>query len=274
MTNLAQLAVPEGVRQQVHRRWPAVGPAWSAVVVDELHELLAEHHATHPQVMPARYGLVVSADTPTGPLVFRSTPDPDGGHQATVSRALAKLGVSPRLHQVRTTDIGIWTVMDRVTPGIPLGDLTEPPTPGAIVEMLQPLADQPAPDADLPSIFHWLRGRLTDDHLNDLPRGRSVAPLPERSQAIILLDELAQSHIPSLCHGDASPWNILTKHRDHLSLIDPRGTSGELAYDVAIAVSKLDTNTFQSAIAFLSKELRVDLDRIYSWVSVAKAARV
>ncbi|BCJ36183.1 hypothetical protein Athai_36860 [Actinocatenispora thailandica] len=271
MTELAHLAVPEDVRQQVHRRWPTAGPAWSAVVVNELHELLTEHHATHPQVMPARYGLVVSANTPTGTLVFRSTPDPDGVHQAAVSPALAELDVSPRLHQVRTTDTGVWTVMDRITPGVPLGDLTEPPTLDAIVGMLRPLAGQPTPAADLPSLFDWLRDRLTDDHLNDLPRGRSVAPLSERLQALALLDELAHDHVPALCHGDTSPWNILTG--DRLYLIDPRGVAGELAYDAAIiALKAADKIPISRTSKALGAALGITPERITIWVSVGVAA--
>ncbi|MEV0838503.1 aminoglycoside phosphotransferase family protein [Actinocatenispora sera] len=273
MTELAQLAVPEDVRQQIHRRWPTAGPAWSAVVADELHELLAEHHATHPQVMPARYGLVISANTPTGPLVFRSTPDPDGVHQATVSRALAELDVSPHIHQVHASDTGVWTIMDRITPGIPLGDLTDPPTLDAIVGMLRPLAGQPAPDANLPSLFDWIRDRLTDDHLNDLPRGRTVAPLPERRQALALTNELARDHIPGLCHGDTSPWNILTG--DRLYLIDPRGVSGELAYDAAIiAVKAARDRPIDQTIRTISAALGLDSHRVAAWTTVAAAARV
>jgi streptomycin 6-kinase len=154
-----------------------------------------------------------------------------------------------------------------------LGNLTEPPTPDAIVGMLRPLADQPAPTADLPSLLHWLRDRLNDDHLNDLPRGRSVAPLPERRQALVLPDELTRDHVPGLCHCGASPWNIPSG--DRLYLIDPRGISGELAYDAAIialkATNELPCTRYTEA---LGRALHIDPSRIRTWTKVTQAGRV
>jgi streptomycin 6-kinase len=161
--------------------------------------------------------------------------------------------------------------MDRIIPGVALGDLTELPTFDEIAGMLRPLTGQPAPDPDLPNLFDWLRDRLTDDHLNDLPRGRTVAPLAERRQALASLDELARDHVPGLCDGDASPWNILTGNQ--LYLIDPRGVAGEISFDLAIIAIKGRCLSHKS-ISALTRALSISLPRVNIWATISQAARV
>ncbi|WP_203665086.1 aminoglycoside phosphotransferase family protein, partial [Actinocatenispora rupis] len=78
-----------------------------------------------------------------------------------------------------------------------------------------------------------------------------------------------------LCHADASPWNILTGKDERLYLIDPRGITGEVAYDAAIIALKAATRIPVEATARgLDSMLGIDSDRVLSWVLVAVAARV
>ncbi|GAA5161205.1 hypothetical protein GCM10023214_26110 [Amycolatopsis dongchuanensis] len=63
------------------------------------------------------------------------------------------------------------------------------------------------PSPDLPLLTDWLRGRLSNDKLTELPAGEQVAPKAERVRALALLDDLAADLRPGVCHGDASPWN-------------------------------------------------------------------
>ena len=269
------IAIRADVLEGIRARWPELAEPWSASVLDELHELCARHRAEPVAVLKARFGLVVKANSPDGMLVLRSSPDPEGRHQGSVSAALAELGVSPRIHEFSASDHATWSVMDFVQPGLPLGDRETMPGLEHIATMLEPMIEQPAPHPNLPNVVEWLRERLNDDHLRDLAPGRQVASPEERHFALKLLDELAADHLPGLCHGDASSWNILTGKAERLYLIDPRGISGEAAYDAAvIALKESSRIPIKCTVRTLSNLLGLSAGRILSWVDVAKAARV
>lgn len=271
----APIAVRPDVLEGIRARWPELAGPWSASVVAELHELCQRYDAKPVGVLPARFGFIVKAMTPDGALALRSSPDPDGRSQGVVAAALADLGVSPRIHEFTVTSHGSWTVMDFIAPGTPLGDHTVMPEPDHIAAMLGPLISQPAPDLGLPNLIDWLRARLTDDQLQDLAPGRQVAPPDERRSALALLEELAADHVPGLCHADASPWNVLIGPAGRLYLIDPRGITGEVAYDVAIIALKAERFVpATSSGAALAAAMSLPADRIHAWVRIARAARV
>jgi streptomycin 6-kinase len=125
------------------------------------------------------------------------------------------------------------------------------------------------------SIFDWLRTRLDDDQLTDLRPGTTVAPAEERQAAQNLLSDLVRGHTPGLCHGDASLSNILASGADGWRLIDPRGMSGESAYDVAVlAVRIVRALNSSDIVPFIAETAIVDADRVKAWMSIADAARV
>ncbi|BCJ37574.1 hypothetical protein Athai_50770 [Actinocatenispora thailandica] len=274
MTDTAPFTVPAEVIREVRTRWPHVAGTWSDSATAELQRFCDRYEATPTRVMPSRSGLIVKADTASRPLVFRYSPDPNGAAQATVAAALAALDVSPAVRETATTPHGTTTVLDFITPGTPLGDANTLPCPDHIGAMLRPLIGRPAPPG-LPSLVDWLRDRLTDDHLADLPPGRAVAPPSERRAALALLDSLSCDHVPALCHGDASPWNILYGPAGRPYLIDPRGIGGELMYDVAVIAMK--GGRFIPAVrtaAALARSLGLSLGRTETWLRIAHAARV
>jgi streptomycin 6-kinase len=260
----------------VQQRWPERGTAWADQVEDELDELCLRHGATPVRVLPARYGFVVAATSPHGPIVIRSTPDPHGPEQTAVAVALAGLGIAPAVHDYVTTDHGTWTVLDQVQPGTPLAE-ADPSTVtvGALVAPLAAMNGQPAPLAGMPSITDWLRSRLEDDDLAELPPGGTVAPASQRRAALRVLDDLAYEVPAGLCHGDASTWNVLTDGPSGWKFIDPRGVTGETAYDVAVLAFKISryVPTLDLAETF-AKTADVDADRVRDWIVVADAARV
>lgn len=269
------IEVPVDVLREVRARWPELAEPWLTTVGTELRELCDRYDATPIRVMHARFGLVIKAETPTGTLILRSSPDPEGSNQGIVSTALASLGVSPRVHELITTEHGTWTVMDCVTPGTPLGDQDSPPKLEHVVTMLRPLAGQPAPASDLPDLIEWLHHRLTDDGLQDLPAHKTVAPRKERIDALAVLDSLSHDYTPSLCHGDTSPWNVLTSTDNRLYLIDPRGIAGELPYDVAILALKPAARIpLNVSTRTLAEALSLSVERVRAWITVALAARV
>lgn len=276
-TPLAEIQVPANVNEAVHQRWPVLGPTWSKQVIEELTELCDRYQATPQRVLPARYGFVVATDTPNGPLVMRSSPDPAGPIQAKVATALADLGVAPAIHHVATTTTGTWTVMDRITPGTPIYEPAHTAVPiDALAALLRPMVGQPPPSPDIPSLTDWLRDRLTNDNLTDIaPRFDGPAPANERKDALALLDDLTTNTTEGLCHADTSLGNILIGPTNRLYLIDPRGMTGDIAYDTAVLSLKFSRLAPPpTTTATLTSHIGIDPDRAHAWATVAIAARV
>ncbi|MEW2357890.1 aminoglycoside phosphotransferase family protein [Spirillospora sp. NPDC029432] len=220
----------------------------------------------------SRYGLVVEVEADTERLVMRSSPDPDALFQAEVSQQLAKLGIGPDIREVIATKSGVWTVAARILPGYTLKNRPVPVE--QLAAALRPLRDQPA-SAHLPTLTAWLSSRLTATEDVDMPSGRTTAPEAERQHAAALLSELAEQPPQTLCHGDTSSKNILMGPAGKLYLIDPRGLSGDIAYDVAVAAWKTTSDDpLQDRAAELARLVGVDTERVQAWLVVAEAARV
>lgn len=272
---MTTLAVSSDVANAVRLRWPDRSVHWLAEAPGELAAICTRYRATPVAVLPARYGFVVAADTPTGQLVVRSSPDPDAPAQAAVAERLAELGVAPVLYEVLQTDSGTWTVMERVTPGSSFSDA--PATPqslSSLARTVEPMIGQPSPAVELMPLTSWLEDRLTDDNLADLPPGRSPAPPGDRAAALALLQELSPQ-APGLCHGDLSPGNVLHDSDGRFYFIDPRGLSGTVEYDLAVLASKAPQHGSREAVAErLAKACGLDPDIIGSWLTVSLAARV
>jgi len=117
----------------------------------------------------------------------------------------------------------------------------------------------------------------TGSSCSNHPRAQRTTRSPTRPQpcALAILDDLAEDTTPQLCHGDTSPWNILALGHDTWVLIDPRGVSGEVAYDVAVLALKLARGRSAAFItAPLAGAVGVDPERVHAWALIADAARV
>src|SRR5207248_1731399 len=127
-----------------------------------------------------------------------------------------------------------------------------------------------------PSIAEWLRDRLLDDHLSDLPPGTERADSTQREYALDVLNELAADIRAELCHGDASPWNILADANGRWLLIDPRGVSGEAEYDAAVMALKISAAvpSVPDVAGLIAVAAQLDPQRVRAWQTVAHAARV
>jgi streptomycin 6-kinase len=268
--------VPPDVIANVQQRWPDRADRWASHVEAELRELCTRYDAESLKVLPARYGFVIAAETPSGPVVLRSSPDPHGSEQAAVAATLARLGIAPTVHGTVSTDHGTWTVMERVKPGTPLA-AADPATItlNTLFSPLRAMNGQPAPVPGMPSITDWLRDRLRDDHLSDLRPGTTIATADERRAALAILEDLAHDLTPGLCHSDVSTRNILSSGQARWKFIDPRGMTGETAYDVAvlgIRVARLLPS--QDLAATVCRVAGVDAERVHAWMTLADAARV
>jgi len=268
--------VPAPVMAGIQRRWPDRAQPWANAVLDELRSLCAKYDATPRTVMPARFSLVVAADTPHGPIVLRSSPDSDGPRQAQVAAALAKIGVSPTIHEATTNGTGTWMLLDEVQPGTPLGD-TNPAevTLESLAAPLAAIASNTELATGLPHISDWLRHRLEDEHLTEVAPRTGIAPAKQRREALQTLDDLTRNARSSLCHGDTSPWNFLADRTSGWMLIDPRGVSGEVEYDLAILAMKIAACDAREAVVMrLTRTCGADSSRTRAWTVVAEAARV
>lgn len=270
------LQVPSAVAAAARGRW-AHGDEWVNSVHAELKQLCAELHAQPTRVLPARYSFVVETKTSRGPIIIRGSADPMAKHQATVARALATLGVAPAIHAVTPTATGAWTVMDQVQPGTSLVDL---PNHGhrisGFTDVLRVMVGQPAPSACLPRLTDWLEQRLCSVVLDDAAPSLGPPSDLERERATAALRDLNDDPAATrLCHGDTSWGNILLGHRDRLALIDPRGMSGDIAYDTAVFALKAGHLADAPKVAAsLANSVGLDPDRVLAWLAIARAARV
>ncbi|MEV8516166.1 phosphotransferase [Dactylosporangium sp. NPDC051484] len=268
--------IPENVVKGVRERWPDRADRWLATAGETLAELCAGYNGRPRDALHARYGYVVSVDTPDGGLVIRSSPDPDGPIQVKVSEALSALGVAPAIHQTLVTDVATWTVMEEIEPGTPFA-LTDRSSADleALTAPLASLRNQPVPVPGMPSLIPWIRGRLEDDNLKDMPVWQVPASDSERSQALNVLAELEQDFKPLLCHGDASTWNLLLTGASRWVLIDPRGIAGELAYDLAVLAMKVRGSLTAAEVGQrFAAATQVEEGRVAAWMEIALAARV
>nr|WP_244994217.1 phosphotransferase [Actinomadura coerulea] len=137
------------------------------------------------------------------------------------------------------------------------------------------MLDRKTENDRLPTLVDWLRSRLNDERSNDLPSGRTWASQVERRRAAAILEDLGTEDSNMVCHGDASSSNILVGDGEELFLVDPRGVSGDVCYDVAVAAWKTPTDEQASVrAANLARLVGVDTERVQAWLVIAKAARV
>jgi streptomycin 6-kinase len=268
--------LPAAVATAVSARWPDVGHQWCLQVEEELRDLCERYKVKPVEVMKSRFGFVVSVVRRGLSLVMRASPDPNGLYQAETARALAGLQVAPPVHEVINSETGTWTVLDRIVPGAPLLDTeVSPDSLVPLAAMLRPIGGAPAPCSDMPTLGDWLRSRLEGDSISDLPPGFEIAPRNQRHRALSMLRDLEFGSMGQLCHGDASPWNVLAHRGGRTVLIDPRGVSGEMAYDAAVVALKLKQYLALGETGVrLAKLVNVESDRVLAWIEVAEAARV
>src|SRR5687768_1705276 len=126
-----------------------------------------------------------------------------------------------------------------------------------------------APVAGMPSVVDWLRYRLEDDQLADLRPGTTVAPADERRAALAILDEPSRALVAGLCHGEASLANVIRSGQAAWKLIDPRGMTGDAAYDLAVLASRVAGYLPPQDIASLvATAAGMDPERVRAWMTV------
>jgi streptomycin 6-kinase len=193
--------------------------------------------------------------------------------QAEVSQELSRIDVGPRIYDALQTPLGVWTVAERIRPGSSLNGTSV--SLERLAPLFQKMLDQKAANDRLPTLADWLRSRLDDDNLSDLAPGSARAPLHQRLRALSVLEDLEASAANMICHGDTSSGNILVGSDGRLFLIDPRGVSGDVCYDVAVAAWKTARDgEIPIRAADMARIVGVDAERVQGWLEVGRAARV
>lgn len=265
--------IPAEIVESVSKRWPDLAAAWLDNTPDEISQICQRYEGRYVRTFHARYGFVVEVETARGPLVLKSTPDPQGMDQAEVSRSLSRIGVGPHIYEIIRTPVSVWTVASRVLPGDPLKGRVA--SLDHLAPIFRKMRDRKSENDRLPSLAGWLRARLDDEYLSDLSSGRTPAPRSERQRATAILEDLRTGVSGMVCHGDASSRNILIGPDEQLMLIDPRGVNGDVCYDVAVAAWKTASgDPPRDRAAQLARLVGVDTERVHAWLVVADAARV
>lgn len=164
-------------------------------------------------------------------------------------------------------------LLQRVTPGKPLTALADDAAATEIAAgLLRDFWPPPPPGNTFPSVTDWGRGF---GRMRTRFAGGS-GPIPARlaDQAERLFAALAQSQAPPvLLHGDLHHDNILDAGAGRCVAIDPKGVTGEPAYEVGAflrnPISRLGQPTTRALtacrIATFAGTLGLDPERIRDW---------
>ena len=197
------------------RRWPGCDPrAAAAEVTRRLAAALAAHQLADPRPLDGGVaGLIVSADSPYGPVVVKLSPRVPGSESLTCeARALAFWQPTDAVAPLRAVrDDGYTLVLDRLKPGIDLHSARRPTARmlQTLGELARRLHDAGAPPSgfsrlrDTPAAAAWRA------HLEPDPGLRAE------------LDRLLTStQEDRLVHGDLHARNAL-QHQNRYLLIGP-----------------------------------------------------
>ena len=250
------------------------GRAW----IDRLPTLIA-HYArrwsltVQPAFANLSYNYVAPATRADGsPAVLKIgvANDAEFGSEIAALRVFAGHGMVRLLEA--DPDQGVM-LLERVQPGRPL--TTEVNDAGATLIAATVMRDfwPPAPSGHaFPSVVDWGRGF---QRLRARFDGGS-GPIPERLAATAerLFGELtASAPPPVLLHGDLHHDNILAGPEGRWTVIDPKGVTGEPAYELGAFLrnpGSLMSNpdprrVTERRIAIFSEVLRLDPQRILRW---------
>ena len=167
-------------------------------------------------------------------------------------------------------------LMERLVPGKMLASLEDEERATRIAATVMRTLWRPLPPGcSFPTVAQWADG------LKKLRVrfGGGTGPFPPRLVTIaesLFAELLSSSESPVLLHGDLHHFNILSTKRGGWLAIDPKGVSGERAYEAGAFLRNphpaifMDARIQRRRVEILAGELGLDEHRILAW-GVAQA---
>ncbi|HJY08493.1 MAG TPA: aminoglycoside phosphotransferase family protein, partial [Bryobacteraceae bacterium] len=167
-------------------------------------------------------------------------------------------------------------LMERVLPGEMLASIDDDEKATRIAARVMRQLWRPLPPENpFPSVAQWVDG------LKDLRVrfGGGTGPFPSSLVAMaesLFAELLSSSESPVLLHGDLHHFNILSSDGGDWLAIDPKGVSGERAYEAGALLRNpsravfTNSRTQRKRVKILVEELGLDEDRILAW-SISQA---
>jgi streptomycin 6-kinase len=265
--------LPPAFRQRVVGVAGQSGEAW----VDALPTLVASFAgrwrlAILPPYQPPSYNYVapaVRADG-TGCVLKACLPGPERETEPAMLDLCDGRGMVRLLEH--DPEAGVM-LLERLEPGTPLLELQDDDEATRIAARVMRRFWRPVPQEHVfPSIADWLRGFDRHCEANNGGSGPLPRDLFERAESLAP-QLLASSAEPVVLHGDLHHWNILAAQREPWLAIDPKGVTGEPAYDVGAWLRNPmpnipETPVLERRVAIFADELGFDRQRLVAWGAV------
>lgn len=165
-------------------------------------------------------------------------------------------------------------LLERVLPGVTLDTIPDDEVATAVAAQVMQQLWQPVPTQyPFPDLAQWTAALLRlRSHF-----GGGTGPFPARlvDTAVALRAELLADEVtPTLLHGDFHHYNVLTAQRQPWLVIDPKGVSGDPAYEPAtLLYNPIETFPFRPdmprllrrRLDILAEILSIDRARLVRW---------
>jgi streptomycin 6-kinase len=169
-----------------------------------------------------------------------------------------------------SVDLGA-LLLERLTPGRTLASLgNDEDATRLAAQLMRELWRPVPPNATFPTTAQWADGLQRLRARFDGGTGPFPRALVETAESLFR-ELLSSSGPPVLLHGDLHHFNILSAGRRPWVAIDPKGLSGERAYEVGALLRNpdvrhsTDERVQRRRIDILHDELALDRDRMLGW---------
>ncbi len=267
--------LPEMFRTRVHNLFGPEGNEWLKALPALRGSLLDRWSLSETQpINQLSYNYLEYASSPIhGSVVLKmGFPNPELLTEIKTLQAYRRLkGV------VKLLDFDIdqgALLLERIHPGRNLTSLSDDEEATRIAAQTMSALRQPEPQgSEFPTMETWCQGfsRYSESY------GESEGPLPEAifKKGMGLVKELLESPEERfLLHGDLHHYNILSREDGTWAVIDPKGVTGELAFEVGPYLGNPIPNLIRqpNLVEILRCRLRIfegitglDLHRLTAW---------
>jgi len=269
--------IPEEFARAVRAFRGALGDEWLRGLQETVEACAARWSLeVGPPFLPLSYNYVAPAVRADSTRLVLKLCFPFDKESATEREALRLFEGRGAVRLLDSDEERAALLLERLEPGAKLADVCETDDEGATSAAASVMRSLrlPAPDAhDFPSVEDWGRGFAR--HRASFDGG--TGPIPARlfEEAETLFRELNDSATErALLHGDLHQENIISARREPWLAIDPKGVTGEPAYETGALLRNPNTQilswpnlsrVMERRIRQLSVELGFERERVRGW---------